>query len=207
MQDQQSATDGKIGNIANTQIGMLKDLRNRLDENTQLVARTKSYAERAAEALKLDWLRQLGADMKGLMQKILAMNLRIFQVMLEIRGRLPTHLERCLIHEPFMLEDAIGRIVPVYTQFISSWAAFESVLDIRFRNIPGHAKILSKEYILQEHVTGREISQVGSWEGTFLPGQRVNMSMLFVDSLENRHMCCPRCNEKCNPPPEKDIEW
>lgn len=135
------------------------------------------------------------------------MNFAIFRAVLEIRASLPIHLERSLIQEPFLLEDAIGRIAPVHMQFITSWEAFDSVLDVRFRNIPGHTKILSKEYILQEHVTRRDISRDQPWEGAFLPGQRVDMSMLFDDTWEDGRMSCPRCQRVYDSPSRADVQW
>jgi hypothetical protein len=66
-----------------------------------------------------------------------------------------------LIEEPFILEDPIGRPAPVHLQFITSWDAFNAVLEIRFRSVQGHRKIVQKEYGLQEEVTGREINQSG----------------------------------------------
>jgi hypothetical protein len=186
---------------------LLRDIQARLDENTHLLKSSNSYTESLAGALKLDWLRTLGSELKGLMGRILVMNFAIFRAVLEIRASLPSHLERSLIHEPFLLEDAIGRIAPVHMQFITSWEAFDSVLDVRFRNIPGHPKILSKEYILQDHATRRDISRDGPWEGTFLPGQRVDMSMLFDDTWEDSCMSCPRCQRDCDSPSQTEVQW
>ena len=135
------------------------------------------------------------------------MNVAIFRTLLEIRASLPSHLERGLIQEPFLLEDAIGRISPVHMQFITSWAAFDSVLDMRFRNIPGHSKILSKEYILQDHASRRDINFHQPWEGTFLPGQKVDMSIMFDDVREEVALSCPRCQHIGGSQLKGEIQW
>jgi hypothetical protein len=88
------------------------------------------------------------------MGKIFAMNVVTFRIVAEIRASLPNHSERSLIQEPFILEDAIGRITPVHLQFIASWDAFDSVLEKRFQNVQGHEKVLSKDFVLQSTSQG-----------------------------------------------------
>ena len=110
------------------------------------------------------------------------MNVVIYRTVVDIRTILPSRLERTLIQEPFLLEDAIGRIAPVHMQFIASWDAFDSVLETRFRNLQGYKKIVSKEFVLQERSTKQDVSRTTPWEGAFLPGQRVDISMVFTNS-------------------------
>ena len=55
-------------------------------------------------------------------------------------------------------------------------AAFEAVLEIRFRGIQGADKVRQGEYALQDHARGSEIVRLRPWNGAFLPGQRVDMS-------------------------------
>ncbi|KAK3339846.1 hypothetical protein B0T25DRAFT_574730 [Lasiosphaeria hispida] len=52
--------------------------------------------------------------------KLLHSNNNILKALREIQSGLPSTLERNLIQEPFILEDAIGRIAPVPLQFIDS---------------------------------------------------------------------------------------
>lgn len=191
--DRQTVTERKFQQATELQHDLLRDIRTQITENTQSLASIKSSTESVVSALRLEWLKTLGLELKSLMGRIFVMNLAIFRAVLEIRASLPSYLERCLTQEPFVLEDAIGRIAPVHMQFITSWEAFDSVLDQRFRNMPGHSKILSKEYILQDHTSRRDIVFQQPWEGTFLPGQRIDMSIVFDNVRERLKLSCPRC--------------
>ena len=93
------------------------------------------------ESPRLGWIQQLGEEMKCFMRKIVITNIAIYKAILEVRGRLPSQLERSLYQEPFILEDGIGRIAPVHMQFIHSWTAFDSVMEIRFEGFQGHQMV------------------------------------------------------------------
>lgn len=167
---------------------------------------TSATATRILEALKLDWLRNLGQDLKGFMRKIFIINVAIYQAVLDIRGRLPSHLDRCLDQEPFILEDGIGRIAPVHMQFISSWEAFDSVLELRFRGMQGYNLVQDKRYVMQEQATRREVDRTRAWECSFLPGQKVVMSMLLDDDTGYK-ATCPRCQTPTEKSLDSDIQW
>lgn len=188
------------------QQGLLRDIQERITENTQSLASLKLSTECVANILKHQWLKTIGLEAKNLMSRILFMNLAIFRTLLDIRANLPSYLERSLTQEPFILEDALGRISPVHMQFITSWEAFDAVLDQRFRNIPGHSKILSKEYILQDHASRRDIAFHQQWEGTFLPGQRIDMSIVF-DNLWEQTLSCPRCQHIDGQHSNGETQW
>jgi len=64
------------------------------------------------ETLRLDWDRQFGHEFENFMQKIFFVDVATYEAILDIRGRLPSHLERSLYQEPSSLEDEIGRIAP-----------------------------------------------------------------------------------------------
>jgi hypothetical protein len=98
------------------------------------------------------------------------MNVAIYRLVVDIRALLPSRLERTLVQEPFLLEDATGRISPVHLQFIASWNAFDAVLETRFRDLQGYKKMVCKEFVLQERSTRQDISRTRPWEGAFLPG-------------------------------------
>jgi hypothetical protein len=149
----------------------------------------------------------MGSELKQFMGRIFFVNMAIYRTVVDIRALLPSQLERSLIQEPFLLEDAIGRLTPVHMQFIASWDAFDFVLETRFRNLQGYKKIVSKEFVLQERSTRRDISRTRPWEGAFLPGQRVDMSMVFADSRREGERACPGCelvNENCS---EARTQW
>jgi hypothetical protein len=171
---------------------------NRLDDTNRMISAGNATTSRIADALRLDWLRQLGSDLKGFMHRIMAMNIATYHAVVSIQSTLPGRLERSLSEEPFILEDAIGRIAPVHLQFVTSWEAFNAVLEIRFRDIQGFQKIKERQYGLQEKATRREIDQSRPWERSFLPGQRVEMSFIF-DATDDEcpkdptKVTCPGC--------------
>lgn len=185
------------------QNSFLEALQSSIDRNTEVL---KSHAISVKDVMKLDWLRNLASDLKGLARKILFINLATFRMVSELRASLPSHLDRCLIQEPFLLENAIGREAPVHLQFINSWDAFYAVLEIRFQDLQGYNKVKRKEFVLQERTTTRDISRTGSWEGSFLPGQRVDMSITFTELRQNVELSCPKCqtmNRNCS----RQTQW
>lgn len=91
-------------------------------------------------------------------------------------------------------------------QFITSWEAFDSVLELRFRGIQGYAMVQNKKYAIHESAAKREINRLQPWEASFIPGQRVFMSMLF-DDLANPMTSCPKCHLDANARSDSDIQW
>jgi hypothetical protein len=178
------------------QDAILIAINGRLDDTNRLIDSGNSVTNKIADALRLDWLRQLGTELKGYMRRIIAMNIATYHAVNSIQSALPGRLERGLIEEPFILEDAVGRIAPVHLQFVTSWDAFNAVLEIRFREMQGFNKVKQKQYGLQDKATKRDIEQTRPWQRAFLPGQRIEMSFLF-DARDNQggvsDVTCPGC--------------
>ena len=147
-----------------------------------------------------------------------------YGAVMAMQQSLSSRLERVsLIEEPFILEDAIGRISPVHLQFITSWKAFDAILQVRFKGTNGSGKVKRKEFVLQERTTGRDIVRQTPWEAAFRPGQIVDMGILFRECIQvvaasnstsnprldnNDSNCCPSCQAR----PEElerssDIRW
>ena len=70
--------------------------------------------------------------------------------------------------------------------------AFEAVLEIRFRQLPGHRKIKQREYALRANSLERDLEQSLAFNRCFLPGQRIDMSMVF-DGGSHGLSSCPGC--------------
>ena len=155
-------------------------------------------------------------EMRDSILKLINANNSILKAVRAIQSGLPSALERSLIQEPFILEDAIGRIAPVPLQFIDSWDAFQAVLEIRFRGIQGDDKVRNKEYALQDRARGFEITRARPWQSAFLPGQRVDMSFIFEQLASTpeaeyqqaqQQVTCPSCGSMAKASAEMDIEW
>ena len=208
--DQQNAAEERTQATLEDQNITLKNIQSRLQENTELVSSTRSYAAGIAEALNLNWLRRLSGELRTSMSRIFNLNTRIYRTVIRIESALPSKLERGLIQEPFLLEDAIGRLFPVHLQFVASWDAFDAVLETQFRNLQGHSKIMNKEFVLQEHATRRDISRMRPWDGAFLPGQKVEMSIIFInftDARQEINPSCPGCQKVCDSYSEAGMQW
>ena len=125
----------------------------------------------------------------------IAVNVATYHAVIRLQTALPSHLERGMIEDPVILEDPIGRLAPVHLQFVTSWDAFNSVLELRFENIQGHKKMIQRDYGLQDGANGREIEQSRPWQRAFLPGQRVEMSFIFrrEEGADDGNVTCPGC--------------
>ena len=173
----------------NVLVDGVKNANSRIEAGNSILAKV-------SEALKFDRIRQLGAELKGLMRGAMAVNFATYRAVIRLESALPSHLERILIEDPVILEDPIGRIAPVHLQFITSWDAFHSVLDDRFQNVPGESKMRQRKYGLQIGRTGKETMQSQLWQHAFLPGQRVEMSFVFAD--RGAGTTCPGCSTPSN---------
>jgi uncharacterized Zn finger protein (UPF0148 family) len=177
---------------------MLCTLRDRIEIANDGINAGNSVLGKLSEALRMDWLRQLGSELKGLLHRSIAINIATYQAVIRSQTPLPSRLERGLIEEPVILEDAIGRIAPVHLQFVTSWDAFDAVLEIRFRGMQGHRKITQQQYELHDQVSGKDIKKSLLWPRAFLPGQTVAMSILFHSdspaSASSNGTTCPGCH-------------
>jgi hypothetical protein len=206
-----SDTEQKTRTSLDNQNNILDEVRNRLKDINRLLSAGNTATRKLVNSLRLEWFKQLSLELKTLMWKILTINFATYRTVVAIQAGLPTHLERSLIQEPFILEDAIGRIAPVHLQFIDSWDAFDAVLELRFRDVHGFAKVRKKEYTLQEHATGREIDRSRHWKSSFLPGQRIDMSLIFKQEMSRNQQSatasCPKCQLTSDKPTNLDIQW
>ena len=73
---------------------------------------------------------------------------------------------------------------------------FDAVLEARFRQCPGHRKITRKEYSLRFDTQTKEIERTIDFRRSFLPGRRVEMSMVF-EASRLKFNICPGCNLRC----------
>lgn len=172
--EKQASKLKELANEAKTDRGkqeaLLVEIRSKVDTERSIMAEWKTMITRVIESLS--WIQKACVDFRVKMRHLLSINTATYKTVLAIQSGLPTPLERTLIEEPFILEDAIGRIAPVHLQFIDSWEAFQAVLELRFRGLQGHEKILRQEFVLQEHATGREVLRSSPWHGAVLPGQK-----------------------------------
>lgn len=139
-------------------------------------------------------------------RRIININLRVFQVVLEMQNLLrniPGQVER---QQPVFLNDALGFHTPFHLEFIKSAEALISVLSINFKSVGASRKIQNGDFTIQDTWTKRDIDLSRPFEECFRPGQHVEMSMIF-NHLYSHVRSCPRCHHEDYLDTEKDVVW
>ena len=87
--------------------------------------------------------------------------------------------------------------------------AFEAVLELRFRQLPGHRKIKQKEYALRNNALKRDVERSLAFTRCFLPGKRIDMSMIFDGSVGGRSSCpgCKLVTSKTEEELDSQVQW
>ncbi|KAF1957422.1 hypothetical protein CC80DRAFT_592691 [Byssothecium circinans] len=139
--------------------------------------------------------QQQTCDLQSIMRTVLETNMKIYGMVLEMQKhlqiRLPPQVER---QQPVHFEDALGRISPFHVEFICSFEAFQAVLEVRFRDVHGFKKVKNMEYAMQDSKSKRAMDfRRKPWTSLFLPGRKVNMSMVFRNVPRQSMSCCPGC--------------
>ncbi len=138
-------------------------------------------------------------------RRIISMNIRVFQVVLNIQNLLMTSPGQAERQQPVYLNDALGRYSPFHLEFIKCPEALISVLSINFKWLGSASKkIQNGEFTVHDSRTKRDIDLSRPWDECFLPGQHVEMSMVF-DRLAGSGMSCPKCHHTY--PSREDREW
>jgi hypothetical protein len=135
--------------------------------------------------------------------------MKIFELVLsmqKIQSQIPPQVTR---QQPVYFEDAHGRIAPFHIEFINSFEAFQAIMEVRFRHVPGLKKVQNSEYLLHEFNSKRELNLRAPWESVFLPGRKVNMSMVFQRPQASLSSCpgCQTENETEREATDKEIKW
>jgi hypothetical protein len=126
------------------------------------------------------------------MTRLWNVSIRSYNILLDLQSRIPREFEPCWIQEPFILTDVLGRVAPVHLELINSWEVLDSVLAARFRDCPSERKIRNKEYALSDRTLQRDIERHGPFETSFLPGRRIDMSLIFKRQTSSG-ASCPGC--------------
>jgi hypothetical protein len=120
--------------------------------------------------------------------------------------RIPGQVDR---QQPVYFEDAHGRVAPFHIEFINSFDAFQAVMEVRFRHVPGLKKVQNFEYAIHESSSKRKLDLTAPWDSIFLPGRKVNMSMVFRRP-QTSISSCPGCqteNEMDSSDKGSEIQW
>ena len=88
-----------------------------------------------------------------------------------------------------------------------TFKVFESILEVRFRQLPGHRKIKRKEYALWSNAINKDVDVSTSiaFNRCFLPGQHYDMSMIFDTAHAQNN--CPACLLYTEEAPDARVKW
>ena len=103
----------------------------------------------------------------------------------------------CGIGGSITLQDALGRTFPVPFVVCATPEMFHGFLELSFRGRPGHRKVLSRDYSINDEESQKDITPT-EWDKNITPGRFVSMSMLFrhltnAPGVTDFKSKCPRC--------------
>ncbi|PMD12774.1 hypothetical protein NA56DRAFT_586661, partial [Hyaloscypha hepaticicola] len=191
LQERMESTNRADQEAAEKQRGLLGKIKDSLDEHLKVIQTQGITATRLAERMK--FFIALGSELKTFMIRIWASNARSYKILLDLQTRVPREFEPCWIQEAVRFTDALGRVAPIYLELVNSWEVLESVLTARFKNVPGRRKVEVGEYALQDRVSLRDIKKSQPFEANFLPGRKIDMSIVFSTRYPTGNSC-PGCN-------------
>jgi hypothetical protein len=205
------ASDRSANESSDKQQQALREIEAKLDSNEHLITEGNSLIGTLVE--RFNWIQQLGSDMKTQIVSVVRENIAIYRELVALRTAFQTTVDRSIFEDYFVMEDAIGRIAPIHVRLIANWAQFDAVMLARFEGHQGRAKILRKEYRLQENdETGKEIDRSLKLHEAIVPKQHIVMTAMFKGigkpaSDTHTFGYCPRCNTKTDQPDQKPICW
>ncbi|KAJ0165190.1 hypothetical protein CTA2_12068 [Colletotrichum tanaceti] len=145
---------------------------------------------------RLGFVSRLAIELKSSTAQLISMVLTVSAELSSIRAVI-MRLERPVSEEFFLLEDATGKVFPIHLRTITSWEAFEYIIVDRFKGKRGAHRIQRKRYSLQDGATRRAVDRSMDWESTFLPYQKVDMSLMCREAQRatptKSSTTCPRC--------------
>ena len=166
-----------------------------LTSHTDLLVSIAQVASRAST-------QENNRELQEIMLRMLKTNLEIYDLMLKLQTDLPRQVER---ERPVTLQDACGRFCPVHLDFIDSAEAFIAVLKVRFKDV-GLQKVERGQFALENAQTKRPIDLQKPWRTCMLPGQRIDMSMIFSQAgLPGA--TCPGCHCNNTTTNSSEVEW
>ncbi|KAF2876011.1 hypothetical protein BDV95DRAFT_665353 [Massariosphaeria phaeospora] len=172
----------------------LTDIQERLNENNGLISTCTASVNSLTGALQLQWLQSLPSMIK----RIFFINLETYRAVLAIQAQLqPPNAPSIMSSEDAaMLEDPLGRKAPIHCSWVANWDMFEMMLEARFRDTVGFQKVKGKECVLQDSATSKILSRTMSFEAAFLPGRKIDMSLVFHKRFAihlKAYDSCPIC--------------
>jgi hypothetical protein len=139
----------------------------------------------------------LGSELKTLIMNIWTVHIKGYNILLDLQCRIPREAGSNFTQEPLILTDALGRVTPIHLELFNTWNVLDSVLEARFKDVPGEGKISHKEYALQDRTSQQDVERTAPFEASFLPDRRIDMTVVFKQQHAFRESCPSCLKESC----------
>ena len=114
-----------------TQEGLLNQILTRVNDAVLVTKGTRSILPNALAASRLRWLQQLGARLVTMMSRIQNMTSNTYNTVISMNANVTWLCSQVLLLEaPIVLIDSHGDRMPVHLKAISSWDAFDALIEV-----------------------------------------------------------------------------
>ncbi|KAI1879523.1 hypothetical protein JX265_002477 [Neoarthrinium moseri] len=100
-------------------------------------------------------------------------------------------------NEPVVLEDALGNILEINWGLIHHWEFFYKFLEHQFEGLRGYEMVVERSFMLEDGLSGAQISQEVPWKAAVREGMKINMIMVFKRNVWSTSYLCPACKTTC----------
>lgn len=122
-------------------------------------------------------------------------NLQIYEIVLRCQRVAPRpDLRRTWFQDPVRLEDALGRIFPIPSEY--GYSTVEAIIRDRFKGGPGSQRVLDGNYELFDATNSNHVISESSWTG-LLPGMSIKMAVILEQPSSKAERCPkPGCGSR-----------
>ena len=140
----------------------------------------------------LYFIRTFPAEIRQMLQNVVATNMRTYTLLLQIQGDI-TRPPTMLLQDNIWFEDAMGRVRRLPYTWFRHWEVFEAMLQAEFKDMPGSLRVTGGLYAISEYNKLDNPINKAKWSTTVSPGSKLSMSMLLAAPLRRGNRC-PRPN-------------
>ena len=136
----------------------------------------------------LYFIRTFPAEIRQMLQNVVATNMRTYTLLLQIQGDI-TRPPTMLLQDNIWFEDALGRVRELPYAWFRHWEIFEGMLQAEFRNIPGSRRVREELYDISVNSFWGTRIEKDEWSKRVFPGSKVSMSMLAAVPFRKGNRC------------------
>ncbi|MCJ1396035.1 hypothetical protein MMC18_008922 [Xylographa bjoerkii] len=170
------------------------DVKSASVEQTTILRHNASLLGQMFGIINGDILSQLN-KLAGLAGKVWRSNLQVYTILLHWQTHLPTlDLKHTWLQDPARLEDALGRIIPVPSEY--DYDTVSAIIKAQFQKGPLGRLVAANRYELFNVRNTKSQITKDNWTG-FLPGAFIKMAVIVKADLEDGKHCPVRdCTSK-----------